>query len=304
MCPYLAPQQIPIVGAIIILAQDGDTKATLTTNENGYAETTELNAGTYDVTITAANMLTTEYSLTVPDIICIAFNLQTFSKVIHGVTVANPMILVPSVSLTPTVDSSMVQNSTVTITPMGALTMAEDPTVASTPGTWTLIFWKYLFSQLVNDQAIYSPACGKYTIPDANGDQTISVTTGQYSIWIYYYQDGNLIQTGAGIEKVGTAHVLTCYQPPTGNICDVMAIVSNAWECVLSASGGGSISSPSAGAGTYEIVASSTFSVSETPNGKIFDGWFLDGSFVSSSSSYTCPAQTSGTTHTLEARFH
>jgi Carboxypeptidase regulatory-like domain len=314
-----------ITNATILIQQNGQTVQTLTTDQNGQASCS-LNAGTYDVTISALGYNNTNFNMVINSDNSLAnFDLGSQPKVVWSPSASERLIETVSVSATPQVFESISESVNVNSNPevsegisesvtasnqsLVSESFSENIVVTISASTWMLnILVVYDTSTLQNGSVA---PLGVQNI--ASGQSlTIDAETKQYSLYNYEIVDG-LLQNNNSTTKelVDTNHPYTVPVQNAGTTHQLSSFFRAAWELTVS---GSTVD------GTYEVLSGTSYSA--TPNlgsppvcyydydihGNIIGThyatyqWYLDGMAVGyGSSSYTVPAQTTGTSHTLSA---
>jgi hypothetical protein len=294
---------MPIDGVLIEIRLSGALVATLTTDVNGHADTT-LQAGSYDVTLTKAGFLTTNYTLLIvsaqthatfdlqrPSMQALALEAPFTDSATAGVVATYSTGAVAVEATMSEVGVGQLVSAFATAVPPSSSTessLTDVGAAAVNTTTWSLKI--YLMSiDGANPLGTLSP--GASATPAAGATQAINLTETQY--WAFVKWIGN---EGIGEQ---TTQAYTIAAKTAGKQVIVFCLVSYGWQ--LSVAGSTADETDQVAAGT----SSKTYTKRATGGGgEIWDGWYLDNVYQNMNTTYTVGAQTSGTNHTLTARFH
>ncbi len=205
-----------------------------------------------------------------------------------------------SASITPAVTESLRETPAANSSVLQTESLAETPSVAASATFWTLVIQTAYAGDPAFSQGTVSPSSPASAGSGVNISTT--ATTKQYSLYSYEIADGTIVNNNSAttFEPVNTAHSYAFAAQPLGSRHLLVAVFAAAWEAVIRVSGPGTTTNT----GTFEVASGQTISVTATANsGHSFLYWTLDGEIVSTSVSYTCPAQQVGTSHVLTANF-
>ena len=313
----------PLVGATIVVTQSGNTIASLTTDFTGSASTT-LPVGTYTVTVNAPGFSQLQFTLnvTVSEPVVISFEVLP-KRVAYPVAIES-MSYSASATTALTANEGMSESANVpspssvlaealTLRPLvseGSLVneaISEAPSVAVGNQSWQINVLIVYDTSTLQTNGVVSPS-GIQTV--ANGStETIAATTRQYSLFNYALVDGQQVLSNAvNFELINTAHNFTVPAQASGTVHQAVFFFRACWEIAVSGS---------TADGTYEVLAGQTYTATQNLGSApicYYDvqnhshystyQWYLDGNAVGyGQSSYTVPAQTAGTSHTLSCQW-
>ena len=193
------------------------------------------------------------------------------------------------------ISPSITEEATCENAPKCTEAISETPACAINPTVWTLVI-----SMIPGSSGGSVAPSGVQT---AGSGSTISVTASVGQFWAIktsnpWMADG-AVQTGTWAanrssntyvfpaQALGTTHQLTVE-------------FQYGWELVVTGSTADGTTDFPAGGNSVAFTKRAT----DTGGGEIWDGWFLDTVYQNKNSTFTVLAQTAGTSHTLEARFH
>jgi hypothetical protein len=292
---------MPIEGVQIQIRLSGALVATLTTDLNGHADTT-LQAGSYDVTLTKAGFLTTNYTLLIISAQTHAtFDLQRPSM--QALAVETPFSESSTAGVVATYSTGCVAVEA-TMTEVGvAQLVSAFATGVQTPSetaltetgaavvnttTWNLTI---LLMSIDGANPLGTLSPGASATPSAGATQAIDLTEVQY--WAFVQWIGN---EGIGTQ---TTKAYTIAAKTAGKQVIVFCLVSYGWQLTVAGSTADETDQVAAG------TSSKTYTKRATGGGgEIWDGWYLDNVYQNMNTTFAVGAQTSGTNHSLTARFH
>ena len=274
----------PLVNASIVVMQGATTIATLTTDGDGNANAT-LNAGVYTVTVSHADFADLTFTLTVsPTQSLVDFKFLVMPK--HAVypVASETMSYIATVTITPTITEAMTEAPTVTPSSLVTETLVLTETAGINPTTW------YITCVRASNDVKYlagtiSPSDGLHA---ESGAVTVSASSGQYCILQSLMIDGVTV-VSVGTSDLKSAHNAPAISPLNGTYHLALAQYVRGYEVNISST---------TTDGTWEIVEGNGKSFTQNIGGGTCK-WYLDATLVYTGTSYTLPAQTVGTIHTL-----
>jgi hypothetical protein len=305
----------PISGATVQVYQGTTLITAATTDVNGNVSF-NLPFGQYNVVISKNGSTTVSYLLVVTQVAQeeilnlpqnpIQVPVMAFSESMSdsasasiATTTSEGMSDLASVSITPAVSEGVRETPAVTISVVQGQSLTEATSVVASITVWTLII-QLAYQDPSLSQGIVSPS----SPASAGNGVSISTTatTKQYSLYSYEIADGATVNNNSAttFELVNTAHPYTFVAQPLGSRHLLVAVFSASWEAMIGVSGPGTTNRT----GTFEVANGQTINATASPNsGHSLLYWMLDGEIVSTSASFTCPAQPVGTSHVLTANF-
>ena len=278
-----------------------------TSDANGEVSISALDRGIYNIQISKNGYATTTYAINIIEYKTYVLNLPATSNTIYAMMVTETMAEAPNISKNTSVTEILAETPSVALGsayPYSNPTMSIAPTVIKLPATWRLIIC-FLYPDGGLITGAFTPSGAPTYIVDTASGSTLATTatTKQFNLYSYEKLNGGAnVNDNSGIhfEAVNTAHNYTVPAQTAGSIQSFLVAFKSAWEIATSASGPGTLNFT----GTYEVEDGYTFAVIATVNsGHFFSRWELDGEVISTSTSYTCPVQQRGTSHTLVAIF-
>ena len=306
----------PVSGATVQVYQGSTLITAATTDANGNVSF-NLPFGQYTVTISKPGSTTVSYPLVVTQaaqeevlnlpqnpiqvpVIALQESMSDSASAIITTAVTETMSDIVSASVTPVVGESLRETTSVNISVGQTQSLNETASVVASAAVWTLIIQTAYPGDPAFGQGTVSPSSPATAGSGVNIAAT--ATTKQYSLYSYEIADGATVNNNSSttFESVNTTHAYTFATQPVGSRHLLVAVFTAAWEAMIGVSGPGTTNRT----GTYEAANGQTISATATPNsGHSFLYWTLDGEIVSTSTSYTCPAQPVGTSHILTANF-
>jgi hypothetical protein len=325
----------PLIGATITITKDGQTIATLTTDAKGEATTT-LNTGSYNILVHAENFEDLTFSTVIPkDNYLTHFAFKWVPK--HAVNVlasesfgygGTPTETAEFMIATPLVLGVSMNAPIAAVHPADAtLELTQDSDASILTSTWEIVMiiqWEDpSFESNLGWMFLYNGDDFPYTTDDMQGRTTtchgymgIVAASALGSIPQNLRIDGVLVASGANqiIKSSAENYPVGCLvysiQPPNGTVHLATVAMKKAYEIAADSSVNADEQ------GTWEILhdTQKTFHANigsapvcyysgdppTTPH-YAHRQWTLDGSDVpgATGSSYTPPAQTPGTSHTV-----